>query len=99
MNCTTSFSPLQPNSVSLFSFRVQSPLSVDRAVLDDPLLLADLDPVGEVLAVEQLDPLFVGLQGLRGRLRESGDGRAQMIMATQARDDVGNASRRIEYTL
>ena len=38
-------------------------LAMDGAVLDGPLLLADFDPVGQVLAVEQLDPLLVGKRG------------------------------------
>src|SRR5204863_9374975 len=35
-------------------------LAVDHAILHGPLFMADIDPAGEILAVEQRDPLFVG---------------------------------------
>ena len=44
--------------------------TVDDAVLDGPLFVAHLHPAGEILAVEQRDPSFLGLfeSGLLGTL-------------------------------
>src|ERR1017187_2594266 len=38
------------------------PLAVDGAVFDGPFLVADFCPAGEILAVEQRHPLFIGEQ-------------------------------------
>ena len=64
-------------------------LAVDGAVLDGPLLLADLDPVGEVLAVEQLDPLLVGQRravraaaGRRRNRRRQWRGKRSLLIGT-----------------
>jgi len=37
-------------------------LAVDGAVFHGPILVTDFDPAGEILAVEQRHPLFVGEQ-------------------------------------
>ena len=55
------------------------PLAMDGAVLHGPILGADLDPPGEVFAVEQRNPLFVGqqvglvLRGLRQEDHRQGE--------------------------
>ena len=40
---------------------------MDRAVFHRPFLFADLDPVGQVLAVEEAYPLLTGIQRPIGR--------------------------------